>query len=152
MDIDQPEALTCSVCGGAMTFAQSAECNWCDQRYHLNQRNDVEAQDCGQVWIDEQFLALQFACNAVEPPAPPSCRPHDRAGGRTAAVSQAPSSTTTARRLDYRHDQRLLVWTVDRSRTAAVNSVDRCRRRRADAHRMAFADCRMVYLHFRSLF
>jgi len=40
----------------------SAECNWCDGRYHLNQRNDVEAKDCGAVWIDEQYLALQFAC------------------------------------------------------------------------------------------
>ena len=63
MATDRTEALNCSVCGGAMTFAQSAECNWCDQRYHLNQRNDVEAPDCGQVWIDEQFLALQFACS-----------------------------------------------------------------------------------------
>ena len=41
----------------------TAECNWCDQPYHLNQRNDIEAKDCGQVWIDEQYLALQFACN-----------------------------------------------------------------------------------------
>jgi hypothetical protein len=40
----------------------TAECNWCDQRFHLNQRNDVEAKDCGEVWIDEQYLALQFAC------------------------------------------------------------------------------------------
>jgi hypothetical protein len=41
----------------------TAECNWCDRRYHLNQRNDVAGKDCGQVWIDEQHLALQFACN-----------------------------------------------------------------------------------------
>ena len=55
----------CVVCGGegATDPKLSAECNWCDGRYHLNQRNDVEAKDCGQVWIDEQFLALQFACN-----------------------------------------------------------------------------------------
>jgi hypothetical protein len=46
-----------------MELPLSAECNWCDGRYHLNQRNDVEAKDCGQVWIDEQFLALQFACH-----------------------------------------------------------------------------------------
>jgi hypothetical protein len=63
MATDQSEALKCAVCGESMTFVQSAECNWCDQRYHLNQRNDVEAKDCGEVWIDEQFLALQFACN-----------------------------------------------------------------------------------------
>jgi hypothetical protein len=42
----------------------SATCNWCNGLYHLNQRNDVEAKDCGQVWIDEQYMALQFACEA----------------------------------------------------------------------------------------
>ncbi|MEX0750184.1 MAG: hypothetical protein WD359_05185 [Dehalococcoidia bacterium] len=52
----------CVVCSETVTTEMSAECNWCDGRYHLNQRNDVEAKDCGQVWIDEQYLALQFAC------------------------------------------------------------------------------------------
>lgn len=52
----------CVVCGEAMDAAMSAECNWCDRRFHLNQRNDIEAKDCGEVWIDEQYLALQFAC------------------------------------------------------------------------------------------
>jgi hypothetical protein len=79
MATDQTEALKCGVCGEQMTFVQSAECNWCDARYHLNQRNDVEAKDCGQVWIDEQFLALQFACNkcleAEQPPAATSAEP-----------------------------------------------------------------------------
>lgn len=55
-------SYACVVCGEAATAAMSAECNWCDGRYHLNQRNDVEAKDCGAVWIDEQYLALQFAC------------------------------------------------------------------------------------------
>jgi hypothetical protein len=58
-----PETLMCSVCGETALVEMTAECNWCDQRYHLNQRNDVEGKDCGQVWIDEQYLALQFACN-----------------------------------------------------------------------------------------
>lgn len=59
------EALTyiCTVCHEEAEAAMTAECNWCDSRYHLNQRNDVEAKDCGQVWVDEQYLALQFACN-----------------------------------------------------------------------------------------
>jgi hypothetical protein len=52
----------CVVCGDAVSDAMSAECNWCERRFHLNQRNDVEAKDCGQVWIDEQYMALQFAC------------------------------------------------------------------------------------------
>jgi hypothetical protein len=57
------EEFTCVVCGEPVAAAMSAECNWCDGRYHLNQRNDVEAKDCGQVWIDEQYMALQFACD-----------------------------------------------------------------------------------------
>jgi len=58
----QSQALLCAVCGEEVDARMSAECNWCDRRYHLNQRNDVEAKDCGEVWIDEQYLALQFAC------------------------------------------------------------------------------------------
>jgi hypothetical protein len=57
------ETVVCAVCGEPAALAMTAECNWCDRRYHLNQRNDVEGKDCGQVWIDEQHLALQFACN-----------------------------------------------------------------------------------------
>lgn len=58
----QQQTYPCVVCGETAAEAMSAECNWCDGRYHLNQRNDVEAKDCGAVWIDEQYLALQFAC------------------------------------------------------------------------------------------
>lgn len=58
----QQQTFTCVVCGEPVAAVMSAECNWCDGRYHLNQRNDVEGKDCGAVWIDEQYLALQFAC------------------------------------------------------------------------------------------
>ncbi len=68
--------FTCVVCAESADVKMSAECNWCDGRYHLNQRNDVDGKDCGQVWIDEQYLALQFACNnclaADDAPIPPS--------------------------------------------------------------------------------
>ena len=59
------EALiyTCTVCDEQAEAAMTAACNWCNSRYHLNQRSDVEARDCGLVWVDEQYLALQFACN-----------------------------------------------------------------------------------------
>jgi hypothetical protein len=85
MKTDSGAEFACVVCGEPATFTMSAECNWCDGRYHLNQRNDVEAKDCGQVWIDEQYLALQFACN--------NCLPEERRAGdppeRSAARSQA---------------------------------------------------------------
>ena len=53
----------CLVCGEPVEAAMSADCNFCNGRYHLNQRNDIQAKDCGQVWIDEQYMALQFACD-----------------------------------------------------------------------------------------
>lgn len=55
--------VICAVCGELAPLAQTAECNWCDRRYHLNQRNDIVTKDCGQVWIDDEYMALQFACN-----------------------------------------------------------------------------------------
>jgi hypothetical protein len=71
----------CVVCNEQAEAAMTAECNWCNCRYHLNQRNDIQAKDCGQVWIDEQYLALQFACNGclagtdrAQPPAPAPSR------------------------------------------------------------------------------
>jgi len=72
---DAAASFFCTVCGEGVDAKMSAECNWCDGRYHLNQRNDVEGKDCGQVWIDEQYLALQFACNnclaSDDAPSPP---------------------------------------------------------------------------------
>ncbi len=56
------EQLACTVCGEPLTEANSAVCNNCDERFHLNQRNDADGKDCGDVWIDEQYLSLRFAC------------------------------------------------------------------------------------------
>ncbi len=53
---------TCTVCGDAIQESDSAACTGCDQRFHLNLRNDMEGKDCGDVWIDEEFLSLRFAC------------------------------------------------------------------------------------------
>lgn len=63
MTTDSVGRIVCVVCGQIAEPAMSASCNWCGGRYHLNQRNDIEAKDCGRVWIDEQYLALQFACD-----------------------------------------------------------------------------------------
>ena len=52
----------CTVCGEAAQESNSAVCGGCDRRFHLNLRNDVEGKDCGDVWIDEQYLSLRFAC------------------------------------------------------------------------------------------
>lgn len=63
---------SCTVCGEGLTESTSATCNSCGHLYHLNQRADVPGKDCGEVWIDENHLALEFACsNCLNPPPEP---------------------------------------------------------------------------------
>jgi hypothetical protein len=92
------ELVTCLVCGEEAEPRMTAECNWCDQRFHLNQRNDIEAKDCGEVWIDDQYMALQFACAR--------CVAGDAAGARgavTPTVAAAkPTGAPRARRYKRR--------------------------------------------------
>lgn len=56
--------MLCAVCGEPAAEDASVLCNNCNQRFHLNQRNDREGKDCGEVWISEQYLALEFACRS----------------------------------------------------------------------------------------
>ncbi len=68
--------VACTVCGEPARESDSAVCGECDERFHLNPRRDVDGKDCGDVWIDEQFLSLRYACfnclgrqgSAGEPP------------------------------------------------------------------------------------
>ena len=76
------EPWCCVVCGEAVDVTTSSVCNACGERFHLNQRNDREGKDCGSVWINEQYLAVEFACQRcltpdalAEPPRPQIRRP-----------------------------------------------------------------------------
>ncbi len=53
----------CRVCGEPTSEHSKAVCHHCGQPYHLALRQDIPAKDCGEVWISEEFLALEFACN-----------------------------------------------------------------------------------------
>ncbi len=69
------ETSTCAVCGEAAEESSSAFCGECDRTFHLNHRNDVDGKDCGEVWVDEQFLSLRFACfTGLRPDRRPSGR------------------------------------------------------------------------------
>jgi hypothetical protein len=70
--------LACTVCGEHVDEASSSTCNYCGERFHLNPRNDQPGKDCGAVWISEQHLALEFACQRCldgETPAPARAKP-----------------------------------------------------------------------------
>ena len=56
------EQQVCVVCGEPVDGGNSSTCNSCGQPFHLNPRNDRPGKDCGAVWIDEQYLALEFVC------------------------------------------------------------------------------------------
>ncbi len=73
----------CAVCNEAAEEPNSTLCGVCDRRFHLNQRNDVQGKDCGNVWVDEQYLSLRFACynclrgyRASSEPEPPIAQGH----------------------------------------------------------------------------
>ena len=54
----------CAVCGGPLTRNASADCYMCGQLFHLGLTTDSVVDDCGQVWLDDEAMALQFACNS----------------------------------------------------------------------------------------
>jgi hypothetical protein len=63
---------SCSVCGEALQPHTIATCNSCSRDYHLNSRQDLPGKDCGEVWINEEHLGLEFACNTcLHPEAVP---------------------------------------------------------------------------------
>jgi hypothetical protein len=64
------EASSCIVCLEPATAATASLCGGCGEHFHLNPRSDVPGKDCGQVWISEEHLGLEFACNTCLNPPP----------------------------------------------------------------------------------
>jgi hypothetical protein len=76
-----------------LTPQTEAICLQCGQPYHLNQRQDLDGRDCGQVWINEEHLALEFACNTcLNPPAPAGALDEVLELEEAAALLQLPES------------------------------------------------------------
>ena len=55
-------AKDCHVCSEPLSPGHTATCNHCHRPFHLRTRQDQDGTDCGEVWINEQYLALEFAC------------------------------------------------------------------------------------------
>jgi hypothetical protein len=53
----------CECCKGPFSAFDRAVCNSCGRPFHLAMRTDVELNECGQVWINEELEALEFGCN-----------------------------------------------------------------------------------------
>ena len=62
-------STTCVVCLLVVEPYMEAYCGVCGNLYHLNSRADLPGDDCGQVWINEDHLGLEFGCNScLKPP------------------------------------------------------------------------------------
>ncbi len=57
------ETTPCRVCDEAITPDRAATCDNCQEPFHLRTRQDQDGDDCGNVWINDQYLSLEFACN-----------------------------------------------------------------------------------------
>ncbi|MFN8556260.1 MAG: hypothetical protein U0531_02555 [Dehalococcoidia bacterium] len=55
--------VPCHVCAEPTSEHSNAVCHWCGNTYHLALRQDIPAKDCGAVWISEELMALEFACD-----------------------------------------------------------------------------------------
>ena len=63
-------APQCVVCADAVAEDASALCNNCGKPFHLILTNDGVGKDCGEVWLNEDFMALEFGCqNCLAPDA-----------------------------------------------------------------------------------
>lgn len=69
----------CVVCGDRLDEVNAAVCGDCGGRYHLIMKTDQPGKDCGDVWLNEVYLALQFACF--------NCLRGGRAGAESAEAS-----------------------------------------------------------------
>lgn len=56
------DSLTCAVCGDTADEDTSQLCNNCEGRFHLRLRDGAAGKDCGEVWINERYMSLEFAC------------------------------------------------------------------------------------------
>lgn len=77
--------MDCPVCRETLDGPNVATCHVCGRDFHLQVRTNVEGKDCGSVWINEEWLYLEFACQGCLEAAAagnPPVRSGARAGGR----------------------------------------------------------------------
>ena len=53
----------CSVCGDTLPEVHHTLCETCGSAFHFRMMENVQAKDCGQVYMDEQACTTLFICN-----------------------------------------------------------------------------------------
>ncbi len=108
------ERPACTVCASPVESGASAICSGCAEPFHLvltneaptgdESANDVAGKNCGEVWLNEEFLALEFGCarclvvarGAPTPPIPPAAPPPGRSPAHDSPRGASRSATHSA--------------------------------------------------------
>ena len=101
-------SLVCHVCDGEIGDLELADCLLCGRQFHLQMVEGAAGADCGDAWIDDEVLALQFACrpciekhvgaNAAGSDAAPARKAGQRRPIRPAATGQSARDIARRRR------------------------------------------------------
>ena len=76
----------CVVCGEPAEPEARSDCYRCGEFFHLRLTTTATGPDCGDVWIDDEVMALQFACR--------NCLA-EQAGELTPEVDEPPAAEST---------------------------------------------------------
>ncbi len=60
--MSNPLRPICPVCDEAIEPHCQTTCTGCGKLFHLNQRTDLPGRDCGDVWVNDVHLGLEFNC------------------------------------------------------------------------------------------
>ncbi|MCY4620022.1 MAG: hypothetical protein OXD50_15920 [Chloroflexi bacterium] len=99
----------CSVCGELAGPDARSDCYRCGEYFHLRLTTTATGPDCGDVWLDDEVMALQFACRnclaeqagETAPPGqepPPPEEPSEPALPRARRATGGTSARDLARR------------------------------------------------------
>ncbi len=61
---------TCHVCSLEIGPDFDARCMVCGQPFHLKLKQDLDGEECGDVWISEETMSLDFRCRPCLEPEP----------------------------------------------------------------------------------
>lgn len=70
--IDVSDRTNCRVCGLPLAGRGVALCHSCHQPFHLAAEEASSDSDCGEVWVNDRYLTLEFACDVCLRKAPAS--------------------------------------------------------------------------------
>ena len=101
--VGRGERPACTVCAAPVESGASAICSECAEPFHLVLTNDAAGKNCGEVWLNEEFLALEFGCArclavARGTPPPPPVAPAGPPAGRAPAHDATHDATRSVSR------------------------------------------------------